>query len=157
MYLPDSGRVHVLHGPFEDGEFDVMNVGGVRIYGEANADDASFVKAAGDIDGDGREDLLIGAKNNHFPELTTGSAVYVTFGEIGEGGRYLPDDAVKFPTDYNGLGDSKSTAGIWKTPFVSPGDVNGDGLNDIVIAAKRTTELDPEQRAAIWLFWGMER
>ena len=36
-------------------------------------------------------------------------------------------------------------------------DVDGDGLDDILISSRRTTEIDPEDRGAVWLFWGEER
>ena len=153
MNMPNSGRVNVLYGPFADGQLGIMNMDGIAIYGEESNDKARCVRAAGDLDADGRDDILIGASNKHFDRIFDGSAVYAYFGENGEGGRYL-ENSVKFPMNYQGLGDCQSSHGTWLHHFVSPGDVNGDGLNDLLISNKHSDELDPDNLINVRLFWG---
>ena len=157
VYMPNGGRVNVLYGPFIDGQFELMNMDGIAIYGEASNDKARCVRAAGDLDSDGRDDILIGSSNIHFEDTNDGSSVYAYFGENGEGGRYLPENSVKFPTNYDGLGDCQSAHGTWLHHFVSPGDVNGDGLNDLLISSKHSDELDPDNLINVRLFWGETR
>jgi hypothetical protein len=96
--------------------------------------------AAGDVNGDGIADLVLGSPiGNKFV-----GASYVFFGPVTTGDWLSTDSDVQFwgvgPDPY--LGTSNAT-----------GDVNGDGVEDVMITATGWDDLAPDDGAA-WLAYG---
>ena len=116
---------------------DVANgTGGFRMFGE-NADDnaGDSVSGAGDVNGDGFEDVIIGARfNDDAGDMRTGAA-YVVFGAAGGITDVNLDDiaagtggfAIIGEASYDFAGDAVAGAG----------DVNGDGIDDVIVGAAR--------------------
>jgi len=121
--------IGAIHG---DGE-DVSLSGSVTIYkggsngqivkklsGEWPMDKFGLSLASGDLNGDGVPDLIAGAPfNTNDPALYQGGAVYVFFGPDYAAGVKLYASSLN-----SGLG--------WS---VASGDVNGDGIDDLLISA----------------------
>src|SRR5204863_298538 len=90
------------------------------------------VSSAGDINGDGIDDLIIGARNASSNGLGSGQS-YVVFGSKGGFGANFNLSTLNGTNGFaiNGinpsdqLGDSVSSAG----------DINGDGIDDLIIGA----------------------
>ncbi|MDB5472225.1 MAG: hypothetical protein JWR84_3785 [Caulobacter sp.] len=111
---------------------------GFRIVG-VSAGDASgqAVSAAGDINGDGLADLLIGAAYADPNGVDTGAA-YVVFGRsTGFAADLLLSNLngadgfrIDAPEQFARIGFSVASAG----------DVNGDGLDDIIVGARNTNQ-----------------
>jgi hypothetical protein len=95
---------------------------------EDNGDLAGISAAsAGDVDGDGLDDLLIGAVGNDEGGYNAGKA-YVVFGSsIGSGGTFALADA-----DVGLVGEGNGIRAGWVAPA---GDVDGDGLDDVLVGA----------------------
>jgi len=108
--------------------------GGFMIEGidDGTDDDAGWsVAGGGDIDGDGRADVIVGAPSSDIDGANEGRA-FVVFGKtdgdtvaladvlLGDGG---------FAIDGAAAGDEAGTA------VAHAGDVNGDGLADVIVGA----------------------
>lgn len=91
-----------------------------HLAGEGPMDKFGFSIAAGDLNKDGYNDVIVGAPfNTNDPSLYQQGAVYVFFG---------PDFTKRIP-----IYASSSASGLgWK---VASGDINGDGIDDLLISA----------------------
>jgi len=104
-----------------------IETAGVRLYGESANDTAGWaVSSAGDTNGDGLDDLLIGAPYESSLREQNGAA-YVVMGPCTNSGG-LADLAIKLrgPSDNSQAGYSVASAG----------DFNGDGNDDVIVGAR---------------------
>ncbi len=109
-------------------------VGGFAIDGEARFDQSGrSVSAAGDVNGDGRPDLIVGAWGADSNGSRSGRS-YVVFGKSGTSLIQLSDIAA-------GAGgfviDGEAAVDLSGLSVSAAGDVNGDGLADLIIGAYR--------------------
>ena len=64
-HASERGAVYVLHGPLEAGTYDLASEADAILTGEAGGDYAGWgLAGAGDVDGDGYPDLLVGAQGH---------------------------------------------------------------------------------------------
>jgi hypothetical protein len=122
---------------------------GVRISGAASGDQSGYtVSSAGDINGDGYDDILIGAWRAS-PHGSHSGASYVVFGHSGGFGTNIDLSTLNGTTGFKlggvAAGDSVgySVAGI--------GDFNGDGYDDVAIGA---TSSSTSQYGSIYIVFG---
>jgi Ca2+-binding RTX toxin-like protein len=114
-------------------------ISGLVINGIDPYDSAGFsVSGAGDVNGDGFADLIIGA-----PRAAPGGRIhtgesYVVFGKAGGFGRSLELSALDGTNGFlmNGI-DANSR---YDQPVSGAGDVNGDGFADLIIGAPSVGE-----------------
>jgi hypothetical protein len=113
---------------------------GFIIQGDVAGDQLGYsVSSAGDVNGDGIDDIIVGARQGDDGGSNAGEA-YVIFGKAGGGwgaevgGRQVLDLTNLSPTDgFIIQGDvANDLLGI---SVSSAGDVNGDGIDDIIVGA----------------------
>ena len=139
----NSGETHVVYGgaraPGTDGVLDLSALDGTNGFTltgtDAGDESGASVSSAGDVNGDGYDDLIIGARGGDPNEESDAGETYVVYGGAsalgangvlalsaldGTNGFVLTGTG---PYDYAGVSVS------------SAGDVNGDGYDDLIIGA----------------------
>jgi hypothetical protein len=137
-FFPGSGSSYVVFGK-PSGFTSAINLSslngttGFRLNGVADEDQTGIsVASAGDVNGDGFADLIVGARGADPHGFTSGSS-YVVFGKasvftatINLGGL---DGTSGFRLDGVGAGDGSGNS------VAAAGDVNGDGFADLIVGA----------------------
>ena len=109
---------------------------GFKISGEASNDFSGWsVSTAGDINGDGYDDLIVGApfNNPHTPFVRDAGAGYVVFGKASGFTANIDLTTLNGSNGFKLSGQLASDNVGWSV--ASAGDVNGDGLADLIIGA----------------------
>lgn len=127
------GHGGAFASPFNVADLDGSN--GFLLKGSNNGWYAgSAVAGAGDINNDGFDDILIGAESAEPGGASNAGAAWVAFGHVGPFSAQYNDSALDgsngfaiYGQQYDWLGDAVSGAG----------DVNGDGVDDFMVAAPR--------------------
>lgn len=126
-----AGEVYVLFGgPRLSGEINLAEEAGFVVYGASQGDNLGLSVAAADLNGDGVDDLIVGA-----PGVTAGAdlrtdqgRVYVFFGSaVLRGSADLALDEPGFDFVLTGA-EGFSRVG----QALATGDVNGDGVTDLL-------------------------
>ncbi len=139
--ISGAGAAYLVHGPLS-GQISLSDAVS-RLQGSQTNDHAgNAVASAGDANGDAIPDVLIGA----FLEDSGGKdagAVYLMLGPFT--GTRLVQDA-----DAGFLGEAESDRAAWS--LAGPGDLNGDGHNDIAVGAPQHDLNGDQSGAAYTLF-----
>jgi len=125
-----AGAAYLVLGPVT-GTFDLSAGADAKLLGEQESDWAGeSVSGAGDVDGDGRADMLVGARNNGE-------------GGSGAGAAYLVLGPVTGTLDLS-LADAKLVGedGLDEAAYrvSGAGDVDGDGHDDLLVGARFNSE-----------------
>ena len=136
-YSNDEGRAYIYFGgPINDYTPDVI------LTGEAAGNNFGYsVSTAGDVNGDGFSDVIVGAYINDEAGSNSGKA-YIYFG--GASMDNTPDVEMTGEAEEDFFGCSVSTAG----------DVNGDGFSDVIVGAYGNDEAGSSSGKAYIYFGG---
>lgn len=126
----DAGAAFIVYGKTDSADVDLaqLTTKGLRINGADTKDEAGVAVAAADIDGDGTNDVIVGAPFAGDGTTNTGR-VYVVFG-----GGLIADVDLSLP--FNGYAiHGPIVRQAFGTAIANAGDMNGDGFNELVIGA----------------------
>lgn len=136
-----AGETYLVFGapaPFAP-ELDAASLdgqNGVRLHGDPSSswDWSSMALAgAGDFNGDGYDDLLIGAPNSDQSGIVDAGRAYLVF---GHGGAFAADIDLAGLNGNDGVRFDGVVSGAFAGSSVAiAGDINGDGYDDVMIGA----------------------
>jgi Ca2+-binding RTX toxin-like protein len=141
-----SGAVYVVFGKSTTSKVLLGTVaggtGGFRIDGIAGDQAGSALTGLGDVNGDGKADILVGAPGS--------DSAYVVFGKSGTAQVDLADVA-------NGIGGfriiAESGGDLARMSVAGGADLNRDGIGDLVIGTPDNGE-GGYQGGAVYVVWG---
>ena len=147
----DAGQVYLFLGQNGGWAMDVpLAASDISLHGEVAYDEAgNTVAYAGDVNGDGYDDLLIGAPDNDDAGVMSAGKIYLVLGP----GTGLGKDASLAMADGSFLGEGiLDYAG---KALSGGGDVDGDGYDDMLIGVPSADQLQ-SQDGKSYLIYGQQ-
>lgn len=145
-----AGISYVVYGNASGANLDLANFGasqGFRIIGESTA--GYSVSAAGDVNGDGLIDLIIGAPDNGPPGTNYAGSTYLVYGSNSGADIDLANLTPSQGIRIDGAEWSRSGFSV-----ASAGDINGDGLADLVVGAPHASPDGREEAGSAYVIFG---
>ncbi|WP_192842990.1 FG-GAP-like repeat-containing protein [Aureimonas frigidaquae] len=133
-----AGRSYVIFGSSNQASINLSSLSGNRGFAiagaTANEHAGTSIAYAGDVNGDGLADLIVGAPASDVTGTNAGRA-YVVFGRTGSTTVELSALAASDGFAISGAA-SETDTGLGVS---YAGDVNGDGIDDLIVGVPRST------------------
>jgi hypothetical protein len=151
-----SGAAYVVFG--HTGAFSpsislgaLNGVNGFRIVGAAGGDQSGYsVSDAGDVNGDGYDDVIVGTAHN-IPGANGLGAAYVVFGHAGGFPATLNLSTLNGTNGFEIEGSEADDRAGRRTS--GAGDINGDGYDDLIIGAQ-LSDVNGESSGSAYVVFG---
>ena len=138
----NAGAAYVLLGPLDAGTFSIASAD-ARLYGETAADyTGDSVACAGDVDGDGNDDILVGSGYSDLGALEGGATYLVRGPMTGTLSLASADGILRAEAEQDRL---RVRGG---------GDLDGDGRSDVLVTAQLADDGDEVDAGALYWFRG---
>ncbi|HIE39219.1 MAG TPA: hypothetical protein EYP77_09165, partial [Anaerolineae bacterium] len=146
----NNGAVYVIFGSSSvSGALDLYtDTVDLEVYGAADEDRLGRSLASCDVNGDGTDDLIIGAYLDDTPGGAGAGAVYVVFGSTNLSGTIQLDSG---GSDFTILGDDADDR-LGRS--VACGDVDGDGTADIIAGAYQADQTWGNDAGEVYVIYG---
>lgn len=141
-----AGETYVVFGPLEPGVVELSTRADIRLEGAQERDHLGSGVDGGDLNGDGVEDLVIGAVGASPDQRTSAGAVFVVFGPVTAG---TYDVAEMADVTVQGI-DLADQLGYG----VSVGDFNGDGVDDLLMGAQGSSPTGRIDAGVTYIIYG---
>lgn len=151
-----SGQIYLILGKADGWNMDTpLSSADASFIGEFEEDQAGrSISSAGDVNGDGFDDILIGAPYNDNGKIDAGQTYLILGKENG-----WKKDIILSSADASFLGENFTDVSGFEISGV--GDVNGDGFDDFMIGAHRNDGGNTDAGKTYLIFgmksgWGMD-
>jgi hypothetical protein len=150
-----SGSSYVIYGRAYSSNLDLASFGaaqGFRIDGAAGYDSSgNSVAGAGDVNGDGFDDLVIGANGADNNSRSSSGSAYVIYGQASNTNL----DLATLTADRGFRIDGAEEYDFAGSSVSGAGDVNGDGRHDVLVGARSATYGDRYQSGSTYVVYGL--
>jgi hypothetical protein len=130
---------------------DLLNAANVRVDGASMNDYAGqSVSGAGDVNGDGRDDVIVGAYAADNNSRNNSGSSYVIYGQPSN----MVIDLASLTTNQGFRIDGAAAGDNSGASVSGAGDVNGDGFDDLIVGAYRASNNSRVGSGSSYLIYG---
>jgi hypothetical protein len=141
------GKKSAWTSPFPAAALDGNN--GFILKGVSNNDRAGSSLVTGDVNGDGIDDMIIGAFISSYGAVNAGS-VYVVYGKNTK----RPKISTLTSSGVNGFRINSNQTGNLFGMSISVADINGDGIDDMLISAPYNSDSGEAASGSAYIIFG---